>query len=456
MPEFRHPVFHSLLMKIFRSFFFLLLFFIPFKSTVFAYDLGPFTFRGFVLGQYSWSNSQCIDCQKFPDEDRQRVWADELLPNQKTTSGFSPFSLFQPYIDLRPIYLGQGFNISAMLSQRWRDGMEDIPGIIYERNITLEHEYYGKIQIGAFPSRGWAVADYPYGASIGLADAWGSSGSGYGLLGNAFRYSAAVQDYFRGEFRWEITYDIGDSRYKSSKNFIEFFGQYAKGDLVTDWIYQIGKNGRPGSWTHGPFLGLTDDPKYDNGNLPENTQTILLGMFRYQLTNQLEVSTGVRRNYWSGTDAVMVAQDEDGVNLWNNMFNVDWNASDKTNADYGTLYGGVYKPSYPAMSYDFMLGGRYRPDNSWTYSAGFVHLTAAVTENPMDRGQNNNFTISRIGVGYSGLYPGVTVSFGAGMIRFKQKGLAPLSMPSHSAFGGVDSRVSSSGENFGAEALYVF
>ena len=143
MPEFRHPVFYSLLMKIFRSFFFLLLFLVTFKSTVFAYDLGPFTFRGFVLGQYSWSNSQCIDCQKFPDEDRQRVWADELLPNQKTTSGFSPFSLFQPYIDLRPIYLGQGFNISAMLSQRWRDGMEDIPGIIYERNITLEHEYYG-------------------------------------------------------------------------------------------------------------------------------------------------------------------------------------------------------------------------------------------------------------------------------------------------------------------------
>ena len=120
------------------------------------------------MGQYSWSNSQCIDCQKFPDEDRQRVWADELLPNQKTTSGFSPFSLFQPYIDLRPIYLGQGFNISAMLSQRWRDGMEDIPGIIYERNITLEHEYYGKIQIGAFPSRGWAVADYPYGRASDL------------------------------------------------------------------------------------------------------------------------------------------------------------------------------------------------------------------------------------------------------------------------------------------------
>ena len=47
-------------------------------------------------------------------------------------------------------------------------------------------------------------------------------------------------------------------------------------------------NGRPGSWTHGPFLGLTDDPSDDNGEIPENTQTILIGMFRYQLTNQME------------------------------------------------------------------------------------------------------------------------------------------------------------------------
>ena len=40
------------------------------------------------------------------------------------------------------------------------------------------------------PARGWSVADYPYGSNVGLADAWGSSGSGYGLLANAIRYSA--------------------------------------------------------------------------------------------------------------------------------------------------------------------------------------------------------------------------------------------------------------------------
>ena len=76
--------------------------------------------------------------------------------------------------------LGKGFQFSALLSQRWRDGAIDIPGVWYEKNITLRQEYYGGITIGAFPARGWSVADYPYGSNVGLADAWGSSGSGYG------------------------------------------------------------------------------------------------------------------------------------------------------------------------------------------------------------------------------------------------------------------------------------
>ena len=56
---------------------------------------------------------------------------------------------------------------------------------MYEQNIRLEQEYYGSIQLGAFPARGWGVADYPYGSSVGLSDPWGASGSGYGLLSNA-------------------------------------------------------------------------------------------------------------------------------------------------------------------------------------------------------------------------------------------------------------------------------
>ena len=214
-------------------------------------------------------------------------------------------------------------------------------------------------------------------------------------------------------------------------------------------------NGRPGSWTHGPFLGLTDNPSDDNGEIPENTQTILIGMFRYQLTNQMEVSGGLRRNYWSGADAVMV--DNDGTNnLWNNMFNVDWTGDTKTDKGYGTLYNGSYLQSYPAMSYDFMGGFRYRPDNKWTYSTGIVYLSEAQTDNPMERGQSNTLTIGSVGVSYLDLYPGVTVSAGGSAVRYKQKGLAPLSMPSHSAFSGVDSRVADSGEAISAQVLYVY
>lgn len=425
-------------------------------SPAWAWDMGPFTLRGFVLGQVSWATNQCEECQRYPDEDRQREWADEIVAGKEYKPKTTIFSLFQPYLELRPIYLGKGFQVSALLSQRWRDGMVDLPGIWYEKNVRLQQEYYGAVTLGAYPTRGWSVADYPYGSNVGLADAWGSSGSGYGLLANALRYSAPVQDLFRGEFRWEATYDSGDRRYDSNKSFWEFYAQYAKGALVTDWIYQVARNGRPGSWTHGPFLGLTDDPAYDNGKIPENLQTLLLGMFRYQLTNQFEVSGGLRRNYWSGADAVMVAQDAEGVNLWNNMFNVDWNATDQTNASYDTLYDGVYKPGYPAMSYDFMLGLRYRPNDQWTVASGLVHLGEAQTENPMERGQSNTLTLGTLGVSYQGLRPGVTVSASGSLVRYRKQGLAPLSMPSHSAFSGVDSRIATTGESIGAGLLYVF
>ena len=117
-----------------------------------AIDLGPFSIRGFTLGQLNWATNQCDECQRFPDEDRQRVWADEILPDKEYKPKSTVFSLFQPYLELRPIYLGKGFQVSALLSQRWRDGMIDLPGIWYEKNVKIQQEYYGAVTIGAFPS----------------------------------------------------------------------------------------------------------------------------------------------------------------------------------------------------------------------------------------------------------------------------------------------------------------
>ncbi len=92
-----------------------------------------------------------------------------------------------------------------------------------------------------------------------------------------------------------------------------------------------------------------------------------------------------------------------------------------------------------------MTGLRYRPNTSWTISSGVVYLSEAQTDNPMERGQSNTLTIGNAGVSYNDLYPGLTVSVGGTMVRYKHKGLAPLSMPAHSAFSGVDSRIATSG-----------
>jgi hypothetical protein len=43
-----------------------------------ALDFGPFTFTGFAKVEWVRGSNQCTDCQRFPDEGRHRLWADEL------------------------------------------------------------------------------------------------------------------------------------------------------------------------------------------------------------------------------------------------------------------------------------------------------------------------------------------------------------------------------------------
>ena len=208
-------------MLIFRIVFIAILLIIILSNKLWAYDLGPFSLKGFALVQLNWGINQCVDCQRYPEENRQRLWADEIIAGKEYKPGSSVFSLFQPYFELRPIYLGKGFKISALISQRWRDLKVDIPGVMYEQNVRLEQEYYGSIQLGAFPTRGWGVADYPYGSSVGLSDPWGASGSGYGLLSNAIRYTGPLIYFLGGDLILEITFDKGDNRFKTQSSFTE-------------------------------------------------------------------------------------------------------------------------------------------------------------------------------------------------------------------------------------------
>jgi hypothetical protein len=84
-----------------------------------------------------------------------------------------------------------------------------------------------------------------------------------------------------------------------------------------------------------------------------------------------------------------------------------------------------------------------------------VHLGAAATQNPTERGQSNSATINTLGLNWDSTKGYQIYGFG-GMVQYAHKGLAPLSMPSNSAFTNIDSRLTTRGYWFGGGAVYVF
>lgn len=406
-----------------------------------ALDIGPLTITGFFKAEASSTSNICRDdCQAVPGEDRHRPWADEIAPNQPFGTQVGNLTLFQPYIGTKDFDIGNGFKIKGLYSQRWRDGKVDLEGVEFEKNITLSHEDYGRLQIGDFPSRGWSAADYPYGTQIGVADAWASSGSGYGLLTQAVRYSLPLLDVANGDLYLELTASHGDSNSTRHKPlFVELYAQYVKGPWVFDMVAQDAKNGAPNAWSKGPFRGIAFNPADDVNVEHGNHQKIFMLMSRYQYDTKTVLFGGVRFNDWSGARATCVWTGTQC--LWPPFFNVHEN--DITNK------------AYSARSTDISLGATYRIDAKWSTSAGLVHLGQASTRNPTDRGQHNSMTLATVGVGYD-IMPGLNAYAFTGMVQYKQKGLAPMSMPGHSSFSGIDSRVAKRGNWVGLGVVYTW
>lgn len=407
-----------------------------------ALEIGPLTLTGFVKAEVQRGSNNCTDCQKEAGENRQRVWADELVYGRKFGTETADSVLFQPYLAFNHA-LPQGFKLTGLLSQRWRDGKVDIEGAIYERHIGVTHEEYGALRIGAMTSRTWAVADFPYASDFGISDAWPSAGAGYALLGHAVRYTSRIMDVMDGDLVLEATYDKGPDGWKRNKPWLlELWGKYTKGGLMIDAMLQVSRNGQPVSWGHAPFIGLTINPA-DDDLLGGSAQSALQLMARYYVTPQIEGTAGVRFNRWSGAYAVPVTFGRGG--LWNNMFNVDWG---------GTDANGVPNPGYPARTTDLMAGLRYMKGD-WTVNTGLVYLGKASTDNPSERGQSNSALINTVGLNYD-FRNGLRAYAMAGMVHYGRKGLAPLSMPSHNAFTNVDPRVATRGNWFGVGAVYTF
>jgi hypothetical protein len=414
------------------------------SSVAHAVDFGPFTLTGFVKAETARASNQCDGCQRFPEENKQRLWADQLVPGAPYGAATNTVVLFQPWLGAK-FDLGGGFRAEGLLSQRWRDGKVDIPGVLYEKHVAVSHEDRGRLAYGAMTARAWSLADYPFGTDIGLADFWGSSGAGYGLNTKALRYTSRLFDVAEGDLALEITWDRGDTRFKVNKpRFIELYAQYRKGDLALDAVYQDARNGNPQAWSHGPFTGLTPNPA-DDAKLGGSGQSIAMLMATYRLDARWTGYAGVRRNRWSGAYAVITGRDPvTGSDLWNNMFNVDWSGS----------LNGVANPGYAATSVDVTLGTRWR-QGPWSASVGVGLLGKARTDNPSERGQSNTALMGALGAGYD-FGRGLQAYVMAGAIHYGRLGLSPMSMPGNAAFSGVDSRVSRTGNWFGAGAVYTF
>ena len=410
-----------------------------------AVDYGPLTLNGFAKAEFVRVSSYCPDCQVERFEARNRYWADEVVQGKPYGAGSTHVVLVQPYLGVK--FDGpSGLKVAGLLSQRWRDGKADFKGFWYDRNVSVSHADWGSVRIGAMTTRSWSMADYPFGSNIGLADAWGSSGAGYGLLTRAVRVTTRPLDVLDSDLVLEVTHDPGKAGWHRNKpSFTEVYAQYHKGDLVVDAMLQASKNGTPSAFGHGPFTGLTPFPA-DDDKLGSSSQGIAMVMARLQVDGKLELSGGVRFNRWSGAWATITGRMADGrFDQWNNMFNVDWSPTNNACPCKG----------YPATSTDIVAGARYRLTQSWSLYTGFLHLGAAATANPTDRGQSNSATHNTFGVNYD-FRNGLQVYGLSGLVRYARKGLAPLSMPANYAFTNIDSRLEKSGNWFGAGAVYAF
>lgn len=411
-----------------------------------AIEFGPdgmFSLKGFAEVSLTYVNNQCSagGCQFSPETDRQRVWADDVVPGRALGTRGVTFTQFQPYLGVN-YNLGKGFKLHGLYSQRWRDGSPDVPGFVYEQNIAVSHEDYGRLAIGHMTSRTWSLADYPYATNLSLGNTWAASGAGYRMLTQAIRYTSRVLDVADGDLVLEATYDRGDTAFKIHKpRFIELWAHYGKGPLSLDATYQDTRNGGPVAWGLAPFKAVGYTEAADS-KVGESGQSVAMLQAIYQLNPKIELSGAIRRNRWSGAYATII--DSTPPAQWNNMWNVDWG---------GTL-NGVANPGYPATSTDWSAGVQYRMDK-WTFGTGVAHLGRASTNNPSERGQSNSVLVNTVRAEYD-YGRGIKLYATGGLLHYDKQGLSPLSLPSNATIQNIDSRVTRDGNWFGIGAVYTF
>jgi len=309
----------------------------------------------------------------------------------------------------------------------------------------VSHPRFGSLQVGKMASRSWSRSDsfaYP----LGLSSPWAESGAGYGVFPEAVRYATREFEIGVGKIRFEGSYAQADKRKPLNPEslvegppdpeLLEIFIQYSNQKNLVELIYQDSDGGRQSSFSKGAFYGaqgntngLVSSPEYE---APWENVLILQGT--YWMNERWSFSYGLKRSEWSG----QAQQCDFGPvsSVENQCF---WDQP-------GFTYSSDLDAVHDAVSYDFMLVAAYKRDK-WTYTLGGVYLNKASTKNPVEWGQDNAATFLNLGIyrKMPEIYRNVEFYAGLGRVMFARQGPAPLSMPNNTAFGGVDLRVSESG-----------
>lgn len=413
-----------------------------------AEQFGPLEVLGFIKNEYS----VCDNCSsglvnRASYDPRGVLMPPDPMVNQGGDSEETGRNLFLVQLSLG---LAHEFDNAVKLEGKATGRMRNSDADIYDNWLIdlyagASHPRFGSLQAGKMASRSWSRSDsfaYP----LGLSSPWAESGAGYGVFPEAVRYATPEYEIRFGKIRFEGSYARADKRKPLNPaslvegppdpELFEIFVQFSNEKNLVELIYQDSDGGRQSSFSKGAFYGaqgntngLVSSPDYE---APWENVLILQGT--YWMNATWSFSYGIKRSEWSGQ-----AQQCDFGPVSTVESQCFWDQA-------GFNYSNDIDAVYDAVSYDLMLGAAYKRGN-WTYTLGGVYLNESSTDNPVEWGQDNSATFLNLGVyrKMPEIYRNVEFYAGLGRVMFGRQGPAPISMPSNVAFGGVDPRVSESG-----------
>jgi hypothetical protein len=413
-----------------------------------AEQFGPLEVLGFVKNEYSL----CDNCSsglvnRASYDPRGVLMPPDPMVNQGGDSEETGRNLFLVQLSLG---LAHEFDNAVKLEGKATGRMRNSDADIFDNWLIdlyagVSHPRFGSLQAGKMASRSWSRSDsfaYP----LGLSSPWAESGAGYGVFPEAVRYATPEYEIRFGKIRFEGSYARADKRKPLNPaslvegppdpELYEIFVQFSNEKNLIELIYQDSDGGRQSSFSKGAFYGaqgntngLVSSPEYE---APWENVLILQGT--YWMNATWSFSYGLKRSEWSGQ-----AQQCDFGPVSTVESQCFWDQA-------GFNYSNDIDAVYDAVSYDLMLGAAYKRGN-WTYTLGGVYLNESSTDNPVEWGQDNSATFLNLGVyrKMPEIYRNVEFYAGLGRVMFNRQGPAPVSMPSNVAFGGVDPRVSESG-----------